>query len=114
MLSKYLRPAILVVVLFVVLSFFGIRITHPQSGLRSALGPANSNLVIYVHGNKVAVGNRAIVSTGVPGSDPSLVFIRGVEATTVDVQSQKILQRIDKKAIKGKLLLVIPFLGYIF
>ena len=114
MLSKFVRPAILLVLIIVLLGIFGIRVTHPQSGLRSALGSAKSTLVIYTHGNKVSVGNRAIVTTGIPGSDPSLVFIRGVEATSVDVQSQKILQRIDNKAVKGKLLLVIPYLGYIF
>ena len=114
MLYKFARPAVILVLVIALLGVFGIRITHPETGLKSALGSAKSTLVVYIKSQKVGVGSRAIVDTGVPHADPNLSYIRGVEATTVDVQSGQILQRIPKKSIKGKMLLVIPFIGYLF
>jgi len=114
MLYKFLRPAALLVIVIVILGLCGIRIGHPQSGLKNALGSAQSSLVIYRSSHSLGQGSKAVVVTHNPKADPALVFIRGVEATTVDIQSQGILQRIPKKDINGKLILVIPFLGYLF
>ena len=56
-----------------------------------------------------------VVNTGQPNSDPALSIVNSVDKQFVHIQSGTMLQAIDlEKNVKGKLLLVIPFAGYLF
>ena len=108
-----LRPVILVLIFFIILFGLGLRLGHPESGLKSALGPANSNIAVYWQGNSVAKGDNVVVSTGKPGEDPALAVVAGTTPGFVDIQSGRELQRIESNQVHGKLLAIIPFIGYL-
>lgn len=110
--SRILRPLILGFILLLILFGLGLRFDHPESGLRSALGPANSSIAVYWHGNSGDKGDKLVVSTGKPGQDPALVLVTGNAPGFIDIQSGQELQRIPLNQVHGKLLAIIPFIGF--
>ena len=110
--SRILRPLILGFILLLILFGLGLRFDHPESGLRSALGPANSSIAVYWHGNSGDKGDKLVVSTGKPGQDPALVLVTGNAPGFIDIQSGQELQRIPLSQVHGKLLAIIPFIGF--
>jgi hypothetical protein len=111
--SRVLRPIILVLIFFIILFGLGLRLGHPESGLKSALGPAKSSIAVYWKGNSVSKGDNVIVTTGKPGQDPTLAVVAGTTSGYVDIQSGRELQRIESNQVHGKLLAIIPFIGYL-
>jgi hypothetical protein len=111
--SRVLRPVILVLIFFIILFGLGLRLGHPESGLKSALGPAKSSIAVYWKGNSVSKGDNVIVTTGKPGQDPTLAVVAGTTSGYVDIQSGRELQRIESNQVHGKLLAIIPFIGYL-
>jgi len=111
--SRVLRPVILVLIFFIILFGLGLRLGHPESGLKSALGPAKSSIAVYWKGNSVSKGNNVIVTTGKPEQDPTLAVVAGTTSGYVDIQSGRELQRIESNQVHGKLLAIIPFIGYL-
>jgi hypothetical protein len=92
----------------------GLRFDHPQSGLKNALGSATSSIALYRHNSNYTNGNIVIVNTGDKRLDPALARISNVTAEGVDIQSGPQIQRVDAKAVKGRLLVIIPFIGAVF
>ena len=113
MLSKILRPLILAVLVFGILFAFGLRIDHPKSGLKSALGSANSSLVIYWHGSDVKKGDKIVVSTGKKDQDPALAIVVNAAKGFTDIQAGSVLARVPVKNVHGSLLAIVPFIGAI-
>jgi len=111
--SRILRPILLLLIVFLILFGLGLRFGHPESGLKSALGPAKSSIAVYWSGEAAAKGDRLVVNTGKPGQDPALVLVTGTSEGFVDIQSGRELQRIPSNQVHGKLLAIIPFIGYI-
>jgi hypothetical protein len=112
MLQKKLVTYPLIAVLVITAGFFlGLRFSHPASGLKNALGSATSSVALYRHGSSFAKGNIVIVNTGSKDLDPALAKVSTVSKDGVDIQSGPQIQRVDAKAIQGKLLIVIPFIG---
>jgi hypothetical protein len=108
--KKYAVGALLVVVLG---ALFGFRVEHPGSGLKNALGPASSGIVVYKKANQFAVGNKIVINTQTPETSPALVIVRAVAESTLDVQSGAKAEQIKIEDTKGKIVLVIPFIGSI-
>ena len=111
--SRVLRPVILILIFFLILFVLGLRVDHPESGLKSALGPAKSSIAVYWDGNSVSKGDNVIVTTGKPGQDPTLAVVAAITSEYVDIQSGRELQRIEPNQVHGKLLAIIPFIGYL-
>jgi len=111
--SKIVRPIILVALACLLLSAFGLRVSHPQSGLKSALGSASSSVAVYRHTSKVAKSDKIVVTTGIKDSDPALAIVINADKTSVDIQAGTTLQRVETKNVQGKLILVLPFVGLI-
>ncbi len=111
--SKIVRPAILVVLVCLLFTAFGFRISHPHSGLKSALGSSSSSLAFYHHTSNVSKGDKIVVTTGLKDKDPALAIVMKADKTSVDIQAGSTLQRVDAKNVQGKLILVIPFVGFI-
>ena len=112
--SKVFRPFVLIVIICVLCSLLGFRISHPQSGLKSALGSASSSLAFYHHTSKVSKGDKIVVTTGQKDKDPALALVMAADGAVVDIQAGSVLQRVNSKDVQGNLILVIPFVGYIF
>jgi glutathione synthase/RimK-type ligase-like ATP-grasp enzyme len=99
--------ALLVATLFIV----GIRVAHPQLGLQSSLGSAKTTLVIYKSANAVAKDSKVVVKTN--DGQTGTGIARVVTNEHIDVNLNTKFERIPSKDIKGKLILVIPFIGVI-
>jgi hypothetical protein len=97
-----------------VLFTFGLRFDHPRGGLSNALGPASTTIAVYMHGNEYKNGDKIIAKSEVKGASPAVVVVMNVGPDYYDVQNQKILERVKKKDVQGKLIAIIPFLGLPF
>lgn len=113
-LSSALRIAVIGLILFGLLAVFGIRAAHPKSGLKSALGSASSSVAIYHKTSAVSKGSKIIVTTGQGSSDPALALVNNIEGDDLDIQIGTNLMRVSvSKNLQGKLVAVIPFIGYV-
>lgn len=92
----------------------GLRFDHPQSGLKNALGSATSSIALYRHNSNFDKGSIVVVNTGDKKLDPALARVSNVSKDGIDIQSGPQIQRVDAKAVKGKLLVIIPFIGSVF
>ena len=112
--SKILRYVIIAFLIIGLLSLIGIRFEHPKSGLKSALGSADSSIAIYWHTKTVSKGSKIVVNLGSKDKDPALAIVSNVTGKDVDVQAGSQLQRVTPDKVKGKLLAILPFFGYLF
>jgi len=112
--SNLLRVLVVTILVIGLLTVAGIRFTHPKSGLRSALGAASSSVAIYNHTKSVSKGDNVVVITGQDDADPALAVVNNIDGDNLDIQIGNSLQRVSVKSnLQGKLLLVVPFAGYI-
>ena len=110
--NKTWRTRIAIAVAILVIAFAsGFRLDHPQSGLKNSLGSAESGLVLYKTGSDFAKDAKVIVDTQEQDKSPVLAFIVAVNKDSYDIQSDASIVRIQKDQAKGKLILMIPFLG---
>lgn len=100
-----------IVLLVTILFIAGIRVAHPQLGLQSSLGSAKTTLVIYKTTNAADKDAKVVVkmNDGQTGTG----IVRAVSNAYVDVNLNTKFERIPTDDIKGKLILVIPFIGVI-
>lgn len=103
--------SLLVIVVFLML---GLRISHPKSGLNSAVGSAKTSLVIYKKVDKIEVGQRVLVNTGAKDVDPVVAIAKTVSANSVDVQTERMLVQVTNQNVKGRIVALFPFIGGIF
>ena len=111
--SSSLKRIAAVAVVILVLGIFGIRIGHPQSGLSTALGSAPSSLVIYKSTNELSVGNKYFGANGAANLSPVLGEVSEVGSDYYTIKNGQFLERVSKEQAKGKLIAVVPFLGYL-
>ena len=105
----------LIAILIIVVAFFaGLRIDHPHSGLKNALGSAKSSIARYRSTTSFGAGDTVVVNTGDKNLDPALARVSNVSNDGVDIQSGPQIQRVEAQAVKGKLLIIIPFIGSLF
>ena len=90
-----------------------IRVSHPHSGLKNALGSASSGIVVYKQSSDFAPGNKILFNSSDEAVSPVLAIVRTKNEGTLDVQSGLALERIEDSAAFGKLIVIIPFIGTI-
>jgi len=138
------RGIVFTVILLVVLFALGLRIEHPKSGLKNALGSAQSSLAVYWHHSKLSVGEKVVVMGSVQTKNPMLAIVNNVSADSVDIQKKVVVmgsvqtknpmlaivnnvsadsvdiqtdgafERIPMKNVRGSLVMVFPFIGMLF
>lgn len=99
------------VILLVILFALGFRVTHPQDGLKNALGSAQSGLVIYKNRPNFTVGSKVLVHLDAPAKSPLLAFVMGNKQSSVEIQAGTSTQTVKSTQVYGTLIAVIPFLG---
>ena len=99
-----------VVLLVFILFVAGIRVAHPQLGLQSSLGSAKTTLVIYKSTSTVDKDAKVVVK--VNDGQTGTGIVRATSNENVDVNLNTKFERIPNEDIKGKLILVIPFIGF--
>ena len=102
-----------VLAILIALFLFGIRVDHPKSGLRSALGSASTSIAIYRETANVKVGDKVLANLESAEKSPTLAFVRSVDGNNFDLQSDAEMERIQVEAIRGHLIAIVPFLGSI-
>jgi hypothetical protein len=113
MFSTTRNRLVALLLLLVVLFAFGIRVGHPQDGLKNALGSAKSGVVLYKTGADFKTGAKAMVKMKSPNPSPIIAFIVSTEGDEVKIQSGTEVVTVKKDQVYGKLLAVIPFIGSI-
>lgn len=98
------------VVVAVVLFVFGFRLAHPQIGLSNALGSAHSSLMIVKKADTYKSGDKVVAEAQV-GKSPVLGIVAGTEDGSIELILENGVARSTPEKVKGKLLVVIPFLG---
>lgn len=111
--SSSLKKIAAVGVVVLLLGIFGIRIGHPHSGLSTALGSASSSVVIYKSTKDLAVGGKYFGASDVKDLSPVLGEVSEAGEDYYTLKNGKFLERVSKDQTQGKLIAVIPFLGYL-
>ena len=113
MFSSTRNRIVAVLLLLIVLFAFGLRLGHPQDGLKNALGSAKSGIVLYKTGADFKVGAKAMVKIDQPNPSPIIAFIVSTQGDNVQIQSGTDVVTVKKSQVYGKLNAVIPFIGSI-
>lgn len=113
------RNLVITAVVLAVLFAFGIRLTHPSDGLTSAMGSAQSGIVVYKGASEVKKGDKIVFQLK-DGVCPECVYLGIVmtsDAAGVGVDAKNIITQINpedvKSSIKGKMIVIVPFFGKI-
>ena len=112
--SKVLRPIAYLALFAVVFTLFGFRLTHPQSGLRSAAGEASTSIVVYRNADEYKVGDKVVIRLEPEAQSPAIGIVRTSDATTVVVQVGDVAVPTQSTEVMGKLIGVFPFIGTLF
>lgn len=97
--------------LVLLLFLFGFRIGHPDAGIGTALGTAESSVVIYKKGQVTDYESKILAVTG--DGKTGLGVIAGTDTKQVYLSLGDRYETVQAEKIKGKLLMVVPFLGSI-
>ena len=57
------RGIVFALILLAILFALGLRVDHPKSGLKNALGSASSSIAVYWHHSKISPGEKIVVLT---------------------------------------------------
>lgn len=106
--ARAIAGALAVVLL---LFLFGLRIGHPDAGIGTALGNAQSSVVIYKKGQVTDYQSKILAVTG--DGKIGLGVVAGTDTKQVYLSLGDRYETVKAEKIKGKLLLVVPFLGSI-
>jgi hypothetical protein len=110
--ARFKVPAIVVGVLVVALAL-GFRFEHPASGFKTALGSPQSSLVITKKADVYSVGDKVVVNSASKELSPLLGQITAVTDAQYSVTNGVFLETISGENVKGKMVVVLPFLGYL-
>ena len=105
------RGIIFALILLVILYALGLRVTHPKSGLKNALGTAESSVAVFWHKSEISVGDKVIITTKKLGMSPQIALVNNVNTDSVDVQISGSFERVSMKNVHGSLVMVFPFFG---
>jgi hypothetical protein len=111
--NSMIKKGAAAIAIFALLFIFGIRVDHPKSGLRSALGGATTSIAVYRETTNIKVGDKVLADLNIPGKSPTLAFVRSISGENIDLQSDAEMERVQSDAIRGHLLAIIPFVGTI-
>ena len=100
--------------LIVVLFVLGFRVEHPHSGFKTAVGSAASSIVVVKHSGAYAVGDKVVAASASKELSPVLGQVSAVNGTSYSIGNGVFLESVDVSKVNGKMVVVIPFLGYLF
>lgn len=90
----------------------GLRVAHPASGIGTALGTAQSSLVIYKKGQVTDFEAKIVAVTG--DGKIGIGVVAGTDTKQVYLSLGDRYETVKAEKIKGQLLMVLPFLGSVF
>jgi hypothetical protein len=111
--KRWMRNLVIVMAVFIVAGFFGVRVTHPNGGLSNALGPAHSGLAIYLKSDSVKTGDKVVYVSQDSKHSPALGNVSGVNPKYYDIENGKFIEGVNIPEVQGKLVIIIPFIGWL-
>jgi hypothetical protein len=112
--SSNKKVALFVIAAILLFYVLGIRVVHPKGGLSNGLGSAASGLVLYKTGTESVIGTKVIVDFSKPHESPILAAIASNQKASITVQTGSKLEEVQTNQIRGRLLVMVPFLGELF
>lgn len=112
-LKRFRNGSIALLAFFIVFNSLGFSFQHPKDGLNNALGTAESSIVLVREVDKVKAGDKIVAAAKV-GESPVLGIVASVENGSIELVLERSIARSTQDQVAGKLLLVIPFVGYLF
>ena len=112
--SRTMKRITAVLGVIILLGVFGVRVGHPNSGLATALGSASSSVVIYKTNKNLSTGDKIFGASQDPKLSPVLGEVVEKGADYYTVQNGKFLEKVTKEDTRGKMIVVIPFFGFLF
>jgi hypothetical protein len=112
MLNRAKKPLAVLLILSFILFLFGFRLAHPKDGLSNALGSAQSSLVVVKKASIYKSGDKIVAQPQV-GKSPVLGIVASAEGGSLELILDKSVARTTPDKVSGKLVLVIPFVGYL-
>jgi len=110
--ARFKIPAIIAAVLVVLLAL-GFRFEHPESGFKTALGSPASSVVITKKADAYSVGDKVVVNSASKELSPLLGQVTAVTEGEYSITNGVFLETISGENVKGKMIVVLPFLGYL-
>ena len=114
MATRVIRVGLIIGAVFLLLNIFNVQVIHPKSGLGSAIGSASSTIDLVKKQKSYEINDRVIVKIKGMQPSPWLGRIKAVTRDSYIVDSNKSLITIPKENISGKMLVLLPFLGYLY
>ena len=108
------KKTLIVLGALVLLYILGFRIEHPQSGFKTALGSASSSIVLTQKSDTYGIGQKVVAASQSKELSPVLGQITAVNGTSYSVTNGVFLESVESKNISGKMIVVLPFFGYLF
>jgi hypothetical protein len=112
MFKRVKKPLAAVLVLSFILFLFGFRLAHPQAGLSNALGSAQSSITLVKKADTYKSGDKVVAEAQV-GKSPVLGIIASAEGGSLELILENSVARTTPEKVSGKLVAVIPFVGYL-
>ena len=107
------KPIAIFIVLALLVFVLGFRVGHPHSGLKNALGSAQSGIVLYKKADSFKVGSKIVANLKDESASPIHAIVRPSSPKMLDIQGELTTQQIKTSDVLGKLILVVPFIGSI-
>ena len=107
------KKSLIVLAALVLLYLLGLRIEHPQSGFKTALGSASSSIVLTQKTGNYSAGRKVVAASQSKELSPVLGQVTAVNGTSYSVTNGVFLESVEGKNISGKMIVVLPFFGYL-
>jgi len=115
--SRVRKWSIFVVILGLVVGVAGgplnLRIVHPRSGVGTSLGSASSSIVVVHKSKTYKAGEKVVAGIVDTKRSPILGAIQVIDQGQVLVTTGPLYYSSETQKISGKVILVLPFFGWI-
>ena len=108
------KTSLIVAAILVALFALGFRVEHPHSGFKTALGSASSSAVITKKSDQYGVGDKVVAVSASKELSPLLGQVTSVSGTDYSITNGVFLETVEGKKVNGKMIVVLPFIGYLF
>lgn len=110
-LAPTLYTVIPIVILILLLSFFKISFVHPHSGLKTAMGEANSTVMIVQSKNSYSVGDNVVGESNLPDGNPVFGVIAAEGDGVYMLNGNQGFIAVKHGDMDGKVLAIAPWWG---
>jgi hypothetical protein len=98
---------------FVLIVPVGLRFAHPAAGANTALGGANTSIVVVKKDSNLVVGKSVVVDTPGDKAKPIVAIVAAVNDRALLLSTDSGYVQVRPEQLHGKVVAVLPFIGEI-